>query len=110
MVIAVTLMSCARQRLVLYPNSHLKYVGKKTAESDIDECLQLAADHGAKEDSGAKVAKNTAKGAAIGGATGTAVGAVTSKLGVGTAAGAAGGGCSIHDAQYTKFWQAGSRI
>ena len=93
-VCAVTVLSCAQQRPVLYPNAHLKYVGKETAESDIEDCLQLAADYGAKEDSGAKVAKDTAKGAAVGGATGTAVGAVTGNLGVGAAAGAAGGGAA----------------
>ena len=93
-VCAVMILSCAQQRPVFYPNAHLKYVGKETAESDIEDCLQLAADYGAKEDSAAKVAKDTAKGAAVGGAAGTAVGAVTGNLGVGAAAGAAGGGAS----------------
>ena len=93
-VCAVTLLSCAQQRPVLYPNAHLKYVGKETAESDIEDCLQLAADYGAKEDTGAKVAKDTAKGAAVGGASGSAVGAVTGNLRVGAAAGAAGGGAA----------------
>ena len=94
MVLAVTILSCAPQRPVLYPNTHLKHVGRETAESDIDDCIQLAIDYGAKEDSGAKVAKDTAKGAAVGGAAGTAVGAVTGNLGVGAAAGAAGGGAA----------------
>ena len=94
MVLAVMILSCAQQRPVLYPNAHLKYVGKETAESDIDDCIQLAIDYGAKENSGAKVAKDTAKGAAIGGAAGTAAGAVTGNLGVGAAAGAAGGGAA----------------
>jgi hypothetical protein len=93
-VCAGMILSCAQQRPVLYPNAHLKYVGKETAESDIEDCLQLAADYGAKEDSGAKVAKDTAKGAAVGGAAGTAVGAVTGNLGVGAAAGAAGAGAA----------------
>jgi len=93
-VCAVMILSCAQQRPVLYPNAHLKYVGKETAESDIEDCLQLAADYGAKEDSAAKVAKDTAKGAAVGGAAGTAVGAVTGNLGAGAAAGAAGGGAA----------------
>jgi len=88
------MLSCAQQRPVLYPNAHLKHVGRETAESDIDDCLQLAIDYGAKEDSGAKVAKDTAKGAAVGGAAGTAVGAVTGNLGAGAAAGAAGGGAA----------------
>ena len=91
---AVMILSCAQQRPVLYPNAHLKYVGKETTESDIEDCLQLAADYGAKEDSGTKVAKDTAKGAAVGGAAGTAVGAVTGNLGVGAAAGAAGAGAA----------------
>ena len=94
MVFTVTMLSCAQQRPVLYPNAHLKHVGKETAESDIEYCLQLAIDYGAKEDSGAKVAKDTAKGAAIGGAAGTAVGAVTGNLGRGAVAGAAGGGAA----------------
>ena len=93
-VFALTALSCAQQRPVLYPNAHLKYVGKEAAESDIDDCIQLAIDYGAKEDSGTKVAKDTAKGAAVGGAAGTAVGAVTGNLGVGAAAGAAGGGAA----------------
>jgi len=93
-VFAVTMLSCAQQRPVLYPNTHLKHVGRETAETDIDDCLQLAIDYGAKEDSGSKVAKDTAKGAVIGGAAGTAVGAVTGNLGRGAAAGAAGGGAA----------------
>ena len=94
LVLAVTMLSCAQQRPVLYPNAHLTHVGRETAESDIDDCIQLAIDYGAKEDSGTKVAKDTAKGAAVGGAAGTAVGAVTGNLGVGAAAGAAGGGAA----------------
>ena len=91
-VIVVMTLACAQQRPVLYPNAYLKYVGKETAESDINECIQLAVDYGAKEDSGARVAKDTAKGAAVGGAAGTAVGAVTGNLGSGAAAGVAGTG------------------
>ena len=49
-------------------------------------------DYGAKENSGAKVAKDTGKGAAVGAAGGAAVGAVTGNLGQGAAVGAAGGG------------------
>ena len=93
-VLAALLLSCAQQRPVLYPNAHLKHVGKSSAEADIDECIQLAVDYGAKEDSGAKVARDTGKGAAVGGAAGAAVGAVTGNLGRGAAAGAAGGGAA----------------
>lgn len=91
-VLAALLLSCAQQRPVLYPNAHLKHVGKSGAEADIDECIQLAVDYGAKEDSGMRVAKDTGKGAVVGGAGGAAVGAVTGNLGRGAAAGAAGGG------------------
>ena len=69
-VFTVSILSCAQQRPVLYPNAYLKYVGKASAESDIDDCIQLATDYGAKEDSGTKVAKDTAKGAAVGAVTG----------------------------------------
>jgi len=93
-VLTVTILSCAQQRPVLYPNAQLKHVGKESADSDIDDCIQLAIDYGAKEGRSAKVAKETAKGAAVGGAAGTAVGAVTGNLGVGAAAGAAGGGAA----------------
>jgi hypothetical protein len=93
-VLMVILLSCAQQRPVLYPNAHLKHVGKSTVERDVDDCIQLAVDYGAKEDSGEKIAKNTGKGAAVGGAGGAAVGAVTGNLGRGAAAGAAGGGAA----------------
>jgi len=93
-VLVVVLLSCAQQRPVLYPNVHLKQVGKTAAEADIDACIQLAVDYGAKEDGGAKIAKDTGTGAAIGGAAGAAVGAVTGNLGRGAAAGAAGGGAA----------------
>ena len=83
-VLVIALLSCAQQRPVLYPNAHLKQVGKSAAEADIDACLQMAVDYGAKEDGGAKIAKDTGTGAAIGGAAGAAVGAVTGNLGRGT--------------------------
>ena len=67
-------------------------MGKVAAEVDIDDCVQLAADHGHATDSGKNVAASTAKGAAVGAAVGGAVGAVTGRLGRGLAAGAAGGG------------------
>jgi len=93
-VLVALLLSCAQQRPVLYPNAHLKHVGKPSAEADIDECMQMAVDYGARENSGAKIAKDTGKGAAVGGAAGAAVGAVVGNLGRGAAAGAAGGGAA----------------
>lgn len=92
--LAAALLACAQERPVLYPNEHLKRVGKSGAEADIDACMQMAVDYGAKENSGVKIAKDTGKGAAVGGAAGAAVGAVVGNLGRGAAAGAAGGGAA----------------
>ncbi len=86
--IAVLISACAKKRPVLYPNATYKAAGETVAQSDIDDCIQLAADHGHVTDSGKNVAGSTAKGAAVGGA----VGAVTGRPGRGLAAGAAGGG------------------
>ena len=89
---AVFMSACAKKRPVLYPNATYKAVGGTVAQSDIDDCIQMAADHGHATDSGKNVAKSTAKGAAVGAAVGGAVGAVTGRPGRGLAAGAAGGG------------------
>jgi hypothetical protein len=90
--IAVLLQTgCAQKQPVLYPNSHLKRVGKQAAQADIEHCIQLARDYGADTDKGAEIAKSSAKGAAVGAAGGAAVGAVTGNFSRGLAAGAAGG-------------------
>ena len=91
-VTAVLMSACAKKRPVLYPNPTYQAVGKAAAEVDIDDCIQLAADHGHATDSGKNVAASTAKGAAVGAAVGGAVGAVTGRPGRGLAVGAAGGG------------------
>jgi uncharacterized protein YcfJ len=85
------LAACAQKRPVLYPNYHLKQAGNEVARADIDECMRLAAEHGAKSSPGGRVAKGTAAGAAIGGVAGGAVGAVLGNVGRGAAVGAAGG-------------------
>ncbi|MGD2184501.1 MAG: cell envelope biogenesis protein OmpA [Desulfobacterales bacterium] len=90
--IAVFMSACAKKRPVLYPNATYQAAGKAVAQSDIDACIQLAADHGHATDAGKKVAGSTAKGAAVGAAVGGAVGLVTGRPGRGLAAGAAGGG------------------
>ena len=92
LVAVLTLPACSMKRPVLYPNQHLDRVGKETAQADIDECMQLASEHGADSKAGEKVAKRTVAGAAIGAATGAAVGAVLGHAGRGAATGAAGGG------------------
>ncbi len=92
---AVLLMiACAKKRPVLYPNLTYKTAGASAAMADIDECIQLAADHGHATDAGKNVATSTAKGAATGAVVGGAVGAVTGRPGRGAAAGAAGGGAA----------------
>ncbi len=85
------LLACSQKRPVLYPNYHLEQVGNEVAQADIDECMRLAAEHGATSSSSGKVAKGTTKGAAVGGAGGAAAGAVLGSAGRGAAAGAAGG-------------------
>jgi uncharacterized protein YcfJ len=90
--ISALISACAQKRPVLYPNATYKAAGETVAQSDIDDCVQLAADHGHATDPGKKVAGSTAKGALVGAAVGGAVGAVTGRPGRGLAAGAAGGG------------------
>jgi uncharacterized protein YcfJ len=94
LALAVTIVhaGCAHsERPVLYPNDHLNKVGNDQAQTDIDECMKIAAEYGADSSSGGKVAKDTAGGALIGGAVGAATGAVLGSAGQGLAAGAAGG-------------------
>ena len=83
---------CSQKRPVFYPNWYYQEVGKGIAQADIDDCMQLAKEHGTRSSSSGKVAKGTATGAAVGAATGAAVGAVLGNAGRGAAAGAAGGG------------------
>jgi outer membrane lipoprotein SlyB len=90
--VAFLLSACAKKRPVLYPNATYNSAGAATAQTDIDNCIQLAADYGHATDSGKNVAKSTAGGAAVGAAVGGAVGLVTGNPGRGLAAGAAGGG------------------
>ena len=90
--IAVLISACAKKRPVLYPNATYQAAGASVAQRDIDDCIQMAADHGHATDAGKNVAGSTAKGAAVGAAVGGAVGLVTGRPGRGLAAGAAGGG------------------
>jgi hypothetical protein len=91
--IALLLEGCASTRPVLYPNQHYNSVGSKTAERDIESCIDLAEAAGA--DSGGsdagEAATNTVGGAAIGAAAGAVGGAVVGAAGSGSAIGAASG-------------------
>ena len=88
------LYACASSQPVLYPNEHAKDVGDEQVRSDIDECIQLAKDSGAKSNSTGEVAKETAGSATEGAATGAATGAVTGNAGVSAAVGAINRGLS----------------
>src|SRR5215831_15133862 len=87
------LTACSSAHPVLYPNEHLKSVGKETADRDIDDCKQLAKSAGAEADTGtgARVATNTAAGAGIGAASGAVGGAIVGSAGSGSASGAVWG-------------------
>ena len=89
---AVLMSACAKKRPVLYPNATYQSAGPTVAQSDIDDCIQMAADYGHATDRGKNVAGSTVTGAAVGAAVGGAVGLVTGRPGRGLAAGAAGGG------------------
>lgn len=89
------LASCAGpQRPVLYPNEKLNLTGKEAAQNDINECIQLSVEAGAKEDKGKKAVRETAKESARGAAVGAVVGAITGNVGEAAAIGAAAGGAS----------------
>lgn len=86
---------CAQQRPVLYPNAYLTYVGNEKAQADIDACMHLATQHGAKENKGEKIARDTAAGAAVGAVAGAAIGAVLgNNVGRAAGVGAAGAGAA----------------
>lgn len=94
-VCIVTFWGCAQQRPVLYPNEHLKQAGNETSQADIDECMRLATEYGAKEDTGGRIAKDTATSAAVGAAAGGAIAAVFGNdIGRAAGAGAAGAGAA----------------
>jgi hypothetical protein len=94
-VCIATFWGCAQQRPVLYPNEHLKQVGSETSQADVDACMRLATEHGAKEDVGGRIAKDTASSAAVGAAAGAAIAAVFGNdIGRAAGAGAAGAGAA----------------
>lgn len=86
-IIFVFLAGCASSGgPVLYPNAHLKAIGKEQAEIDIGECERLANEY-IKTNPGGNVAGSTAAGGAVGAVTGN----IGKGAGIGDAAGAAGG-------------------
>jgi hypothetical protein len=83
---------------ILYPNSKYNTVGEAEAQTDVEQCMQMASNHGVKTTADSKVLERTATSAAVGGASAGAWGAVTGDfeehLLAGAAAGAAGGAVS----------------
>lgn len=84
---------CSSAKPVLYPNAHLKSVGKEAAESDIQDCRKMAEAAGAEQGTGkaGRVAGSTAVGAGVGAASGAVGGAIVNAAGSGSAIGAASG-------------------
>jgi uncharacterized membrane protein len=92
-LLAICLAACAGPKPVLYPNAHLKSVGKSVAEQDIEDCMKVAKEAGAAPEAGkgARVAGSTVAGGAVGAAGGAVGGAVVGAAGSGSAIGAASG-------------------
>lgn len=90
---ALVLVACSTAHPVLYPNVHLRSVGKDIAAQDIEACRQLAETAGAEEGSGkaGRVATGTAVGAGVGAASGAVGGAIAGAAGRGSMIGAASG-------------------
>jgi len=80
---------------ILYPNNKYESVGEAEAQSDIDQCMDLATSHGVQVTADGKIVEKSATGAAVAGASAGAWGLVRGDAGeralAGAAAGAAGG-------------------
>jgi hypothetical protein len=85
------LCACAAKQPVLYPNAHLKQVGREAGQVDIEECMQLAESGVGDRNRAAGAAGRSAAGAAGGAAMGAVGGAITGNAGIGAAVGAATG-------------------
>ncbi len=85
--------ACAAPRPVLYPNPTYAEVGERTAQRDVDECIELAGEFDASPTVRLPegVTGDVLESATVGAATGGAVGAVVGNAGRGAGAGAAGG-------------------
>lgn len=82
--------ACGAKRPVLYPNEHLKQIGKAKANQDIDDCIRLANEYQAGGSRAGEIAKDTGKAGVVGAATGAVIGALTGNFGRATAIGGAG--------------------
>ena len=74
--LVASIIGCALQRPVLYPNAKYKQVGEAAARQDIDDCMRLAEQAGASHGGGNRAAKAGVEGAAAGFVTGAVAGAI----------------------------------
>lgn len=92
--LSILLAACTASRPVLYPNTYLSTVGMEVADTDINSCIALANDSGARQPVMSETARDTTESAVVGGATGATVGAVLGNAGQGAATGAVGAATS----------------
>lgn len=90
LLLAALLSACGAKRPVLYPNEHLKQIGKAKANQDIGDCIKLANEYQAGGSRAGEIAKDTGKAGVVGAATGAVIGALTGNFGRATAIGGAG--------------------
>lgn len=84
------LISCA-SKPKLYPNTHLKNVGKDQSQADIKVCMSEA-DEYLEGEEGKRILKDAGRGAGFGAIVGGAFGLFTGNVGEGAVRGAAVGG------------------
>jgi len=89
-IFILLLVSCA-SKPKLYPNSHLKQVGKEAANKDIKQCMDES-DSYLESSKGKKIAKGAGAGAVIGGAMGAVSGIFSGNIARGALMGSAIGG------------------
>lgn len=80
--------ACAHERPVLYPDEHLKSVGKPASSKDVDECLAEAKVY-LKANPAKPIARKAARGSFIGAVMGTVTGLILGDIGQAVATGAA---------------------
>lgn len=80
--------ACAHPRPVLYPDEHLKSVGKPAAQKDVDECLAQAKVY-LKANPAKPIARKMARGSIAGAVMGAVTGLILGDFGKAVATGAA---------------------
>ena len=99
LLVLVLAVACAHPRPVLYPDEHLKTVGKPASHKDVDTCLAEAKVY-LKANPAKPIARRMGKGAVVGAVMGTVFGAFTGNFGRAIAQGAAVGAAAglVHSA------------